>query len=546
MSSENKPVRTGRRKSKRIRNVIISAVAVVVVAVGATIIIQSLNRDTASAGGADAEERELVYSDLVPLTDLQAGSYTSGILKYQLADTLLYLNASGEIEPFLAEEWSVSDDGLTYSFRLKEGVTFSDGTPVDAEAVKKNFDQNALGDEAKGAVKLSTWTNYGSTEVIDDHNLEVHLTAPNLYFPLLQTSPNFSPILSPATLELNFEDQRTFENFQGSGPFTFVSEVPGESITLERREGYTWGPESISTEEATAKTLVFRSVQEVGLRAGALTSGQTDIVRGLQPSDEESIEKSDGFQLYKTRTPWHSVNYAYIRINNPSVEDVRVRQALNIGFDREELVSTVLTDSYRPATGLTTDEFRYGSGGFADELAYDPDRANELLDEAGWTERDSEGYRTKNGERLSITAFASNQSVTVRPAMEFIETQWRELGVELINYTNDNTFATTATDDPSVEIGVSRNLILSVLSTIQSSSFIEDEKLTSLIQDHLAATSDEEAKETYATVERYLSIDEVIAIPLFEETQVQASRADITVAFNGWTYPALYAVEYED
>jgi peptide/nickel transport system substrate-binding protein len=480
----------------------------------------------------------LIFADvqLIYTWQLQAGGrYNIGNGLNQVVDCLVYQKPEdGQIVPWIAETFAINETASEFTFTLRNGVTFSDGTKLDVHAVKANLDRAGLGDEQKGIPQNFDFQGYDRTEIVDDRTIRVFLKHPNRYFIVALSYPT-SGLVSLATLARTFTEQAQPRNLIGSGPFVFQSEVPRQEVTLVRRDDYRWPPMGAENPgKAYLEKLVFREIAEDGLRTGVLQSGQAHIVKGIPPSDEAQLE-AQGFQIYGQRPLLNVTDQISIRVDNKLVGDRNVRFALSIGINRAELVDTVLSKSYSPTTAL----LRKNSPGyvaFDKELAFDPDRANKLLDEAGWA-RNRQGVREKNGQVLRLSVAASSQSSAVRPAMEFIGQQWRDLGVVLINRAGDDTFMNQSSQSTDVPLRIFRPGLTSGLVGVfgyphgfnanNTATLHSDPALEALFQQDL----------TTLDAAKKLIVDYVYTIPVYEASQTYGAAKRVRVAFTSNTLP---------
>lgn len=497
-----------------------------------------------AAGDTPVQGGTLTYGDIEFQTDFQlqkAFNYTQANIFRNIADRLTYYDTEQkQVVGWLADTFEANADNTQFTFHIRSGVTFSDGTALTPDVVKKNLDQLGLGDEEKKIPKNRDFINYASSEVSGE-NVIVHFSAPNSEF-LRAVSAATSSILGEKTLDLDAAGQSKIENVVGSGAFVFESQVPDEQITLTRRDDYAWAPETAENQGAAyLDTVVFRAVSEVGLRAGAVASGELDVARGIQPSDEQAVTEA-GEQLIAVDAPDLTANWAAARGDADIVSDSNVRRALAIGFDREALKSTVLSDSYQ-ISGSVLNHSAVGFVELSDELAYDPDEANRLLDEAGWVTGD-DGIRVKDGKRLSISVAASPRSVVIKPAFEFIEQEWRKIGVELVNNSGDSTIFANALGDRTYPLIASRQFYSGGLSPLFSTSdntntYYSNPATDELFQQELAATDTAQKDEISAQIQRNLVVEDSLVIPLWDEVQVHAARSDVHITFDGGTAPIL-------
>lgn len=496
------------------------------------------DRQSSSADGQPVSGGELVYSDAGPVTNLKFANYS--VMNYYAAvtDTLLYLGDDGKTVPYLAESYTTGDDGREYTFTLREGVTFSDGSALDAEVVARNLEVLARGDDARGVPATKGFQTIEKVTATDDRTLVVHLTtADNTLLSALSSPAN--GIVSDSTLDLGYDDQKSVDKLVGSGAFVFESQKPGEEIVLKRRDDYSWPPSTSSNKGAAyLERVIIRNLPEVGLRASAVNSGQVDLAWGIQPSDE-SVVTEGGSAVDAVQSPGSVTDSLVFRASQPVVSDPRVRQALTVGTDRSALISSVLSDSYVAADSW----FAHNQQGFtdlSDDLAYDPDKANRLLDEAGWTERDNEGFRVKDGQRLSFKAVSSNQRIGLKPSLEYLEGQWRRnLGVEMISYAGDQTAFNASWQDPSYQVQGNAGwpTLMFGPQQLAGSQFYEDAKLESLLTALRTATTEESYNTAAEAVQKYIVTDSALVLPLFDEVQVYARGEGVHMTYNGLTSP---------
>jgi peptide/nickel transport system substrate-binding protein len=333
--------------------------------------------------------------------------------------------ATGKIVPWLAQSWDVSPDATTFTFHLKPGATFSDGSPVDAAAVKAGFDAvphlGALASLASGYL-----AGYTGTTVVDDLTAMVAFAQPNAQF--LQATSTFSlGIVSPATAALS-PQQRCSQGVVGSGPFVLSHYVQNQSITLTKRAGYAWGSSLWKKQgEAYLDKVVFKVVPEAGVRTGSLSSGQVDAIGSVGLADESAL-KASGVQLESRANPGAVFN---LGLNNsrPLVQDAAVRQAIRLAVDRREIVKTVFPTGTQPATSILA----HTTPGYTDlgaDLTTDAKKAEQLLTQAGWTPGRG-GIRQKNGTPLRLTVVWFANAATNQPALELVQQQLRAVGIDV-------------------------------------------------------------------------------------------------------------------
>lgn len=319
-------------------------------------------------------------------------------LSYQVIDNLVSLDEDHEVVPWLAESWEESDDGLTWTFILKEGVEFTDGSPLTASVVAYNFDYWLDGGNSTAQVWLDGY--YESAEALDDQTLAVHLSRP---YPRLadNLTQSYFGIQSQEALETRSAAENC-EQPIGSGAFAVEEWNRGENIVLKRNENYTSPPANARHEgPAYVDTINWRFVQDSTTRFAALQSGEVDALYDLSALDWAPAEAA-GFALEKYVTPGRPQQLSFNTVEGPFVDE-NVRKAFAYSLDRRALVETigqgVIPFEGNGAVSQSTPGYSQKA---ADTYSQDLDRANALLDEAGWTGEDGDGYRTRNGEPLSV------------------------------------------------------------------------------------------------------------------------------------------------
>ncbi|SDO44104.1 peptide/nickel transport system substrate-binding protein [Microbacterium sp. ru370.1] len=301
--------------------------------------------------------------------------------------------------PMLAESWTQSDDGLSYTFELKQGVTFHDGSEFDADAVCFNFDrQNNFTGIAQSESLSYYWGKimrgyadtgtsiYGGCEATSASEVTITLTEPFAGFIPALSLPAFA-IQSPTALEEYQADNvggtseaPTLSEYAqahptGTGPFKFDSWEPGAEATVSAYDGY-WG------EQGQVQQVIFRVIGDTTARRQALESGSIDGYDLVAPADLGALE-SAGYML-TNRDPF---NILYLGMNqaDPALSDIRVRQAIAQSIDKQQLVSQVLPEGTTVASQFMPDSvIGFNSG--VTTFDYDPEAAKALLAEAGYTD----------------------------------------------------------------------------------------------------------------------------------------------------------------
>jgi peptide/nickel transport system substrate-binding protein len=306
----------------------------------------------------------------------------------------LVRNKSGtlEVEPALATDWTISDDGLTYTFNLREGVSFHDGTPFDAEAVKFNFDR--MLDESHpfyetGPFPLSfNFAAIDEVTVVDETTVEFTLNEPFAPFMSNLASPT-GLIVSPAAVEQHGDDFG--RNPVGTGPFKFEEWQSNARVVASRNEEYWDGAPPL-------EAVVFRPITDTNTRVAEMLSGGIDVLLETPPDSIDTFRQDANYTVHEAIGP--HVWYVMLNMKEGPFTDQRVRQAVNYAVNKESLVNDVLQGTAEVANGPTPPAFNWAYNEEVEPYPYDPERARELLAEAGAEGAELKFYVTEGGSGM--------------------------------------------------------------------------------------------------------------------------------------------------
>ena len=293
-----------------------------------------------------------------------------------------YKSGSTEVEPDLATSWETSPDGLVWTFHLREGVKFHDGTTFNADAVVFSLERQR--DENHPFYQYGEWEYWGwcfgeiaKTEKVDDYTVKITLSKP--FTPFLSTMAMFTAyIVSPTNAE-QLKD-KALSNPVGTGPFKFVEWVRGDHITLEKNPDY-WG------EAPKIDRLIFKVIPDPSARFLALQKGEVQGIEFPNPDDLPKIESDSNLQVLTQP----GLNVGYLAMNmgkdTPGFQapfaDVRVRQAINYAINKKDIVEQL----YKGTGEVAKNPLPPTLWGYNDavlDYEYNPDKAKELLKEAGY------------------------------------------------------------------------------------------------------------------------------------------------------------------
>ncbi len=280
------------------------------------------------------------------------------------------------VKPSLATDWSVSDDGLTYTFKLRPNVAFHDGTPFDAAAAKFNIDRvtqpnfEYYFERGAGASK-SVWGRVSATSAPDPMTLVVQLSQPYASF-TDALALSYGSMASPTVIQANGNDNYP-AHASGTGPFKFVEQDQGVKLVLARNDSF-WGG------APPLEQVVVRPISEITAAVSALTAGEVQLISGVTPDLLDSLKSHSDLTIKLANIPQ---TYAWnFNVTEPPFNDKRVRQAMNYAIDRDTYANAIMKGLAKPSTSV----FGPGMAGYDPSFqmySYDPDKAKSLLQEAG-------------------------------------------------------------------------------------------------------------------------------------------------------------------
>ena len=380
--------------------------------------------EASEADRVDGGELTIYHANITVLDPRQ----NHGIVGRALADSLVDADPdTGEILPWLASAWEIDEDGLTYTFTLREGITFSDGTALDAAAVKTNLDQSAQQVvDGEGWYYQGLFDDYVGAEATDELELVVTFSRPNPSFlPTLATGQ--LAILAPSSFDLSYE-QRDNGEFIGSGSFVLESYTPNEGIVLARREDYAW-PSGAATHEGapSIERITISFVDEQSVRESALQAGETDLAQNPTTQVADQLEAEGNGLIFRAQS---GIPYSLVlNLTDPALQDIAVRRALSRAIDRQAIFEGV-TGARQPASTSVLTPSTTGYADVSEHLVHDLDEANRLLDEAGWTTGD-DGIRVKDGRRLTFELILWWEPQEVSDALQLLKEQVAGAGIEI-------------------------------------------------------------------------------------------------------------------
>lgn len=323
-------------------------------------------------------------------------------------------------QPALATSWEAEDDGMSWTFTLREDVLWSDGETFDAEDVAFTFNGVVLNAEL-GAQSASQFSSIEAVEVIDPLTVRFVLNTPFSALPYYLAS--FAGVLPEHVLG-SVEDPLNVASFNKqspvtTGPFMVAEFVPGSYVRLEPNANHWAGAPKLAG-------LIFRIIPDPNTQVAQALAGELDVVTRLSASLAEGIERSQ--QLEVLRQSQNLFYWIALNQDDERFTDPLVRQALTLALDREAMIQAVLEGYGRVATGPVAPLLEALYNPDVATYPYDPEAAADLLDEAGWT-LNADGVREKDGQTLSF-AMETGQFGYLVPATLLAQQYWEAIGVQ--------------------------------------------------------------------------------------------------------------------
>ncbi|MCF1473380.1 ABC transporter substrate-binding protein [Agrobacterium vitis] len=458
-------------------------------------------------------------------------------------ESLLARTPDGGYVPWLAKDYAISEDGRTYTFTLRDDVTFSNGEALDAEAVALNI-LKLKEPLYSGSISAGHVARISSVKAVERHKLVI--TLDRVYAPFLD-GITWIDILAPKSFASSQLKSGGAE-VAGTGPFILDKYIKGQEISFVRNPAYKWAPATAAHQgPAYLDKVVYRFLSESAVRSGALTSGQVDVIEGIPGNDAELFKNNPDFtyqSAINTGTPYT----LYFNSTSGQTADVRVRKALQAAIDVDRTIKSVYRGERQRAWGvLTPADTDFYDKSIEGSYGFDPKLANKLLDEAGWTSRDADGIRTKDGKRLTIDIMQSQATLRDQRdiLLQAVQAQARQnAGIELtLQYVDSGTYANR---DKDGQYGILPNS-----TTLQQNgltiyfhylprnkggsinySRTEAPEVAAWL-DEAASTLDAKKRfEIYAKLQRFVLVEQAYGLPLYvPDDEVAASSRVKGVGF---------------
>lgn len=497
--------------------------------------------DSSSAADTPEPSEDAQYKDKI--TVRLAGEilnlnpvHLTGLSTYyvgtQIYASLIKYDLAGNVVPWLAEKWDISDDGMIWTIKIKENAKFSNGADVTAEAVKFNYDLAM--DEATGSIKRGNLVKMiDSITALDTKTLEFKLTEPAYLFPDFCLNMYLAEPESLKEYGDNYNGHAV-----GAGMYKLKEYVPGERYLLEANEDYFDGAPA-------TKYVEFKIIPDSTTAQIELEEGTIDILQSVQQADLDKYENSDKIKLL-TEDPL-SEAYFVFNFNVKPFDDINVRKGIAHAIDRDGIASSVIgplgirADGFMPPI-ISTYYIDDPNG----PLTYDLDKAKEYFKEAGYEDTDGDGILDKNGEKLTVEIAGSNAPPRSQVS-EIIQNNLKKAGIEsTLNLTEQGAFVTKLQDGTSAQtyvLDITQDyydpmgfIDLCFATGSWSYSNYKNDRVIEICELTKRESDTEIRKELFKEAQEIL-YDEMPAVPLYARYTmcgVNANMEDFVYSATGW------------
>ncbi|GMK42000.1 peptide ABC transporter substrate-binding protein [Paenibacillus sp. CCS19] len=458
-------------------------------------------------------------------------------------DSLVVQLPDNTIKPWLATSWTVSEDGKSYTFKLRQDVKFQDGTPFNAEAVKYNYDR-ILDPATKAANAAALLAPYESSEIIDEYTIKLNLSTPSRAF-LGNLSQALLGIVSP-TAAKKYGDQFGL-NPVGSGPFKFVKWNQNADIEVERNPDYNWAPETVDNKGAPyLDGITFKIIPEEATRIGSVQSGQVLAAETVPPQNIVALKDDKKTQILEANT----VGLPYTLFFNqerPPWNEAKARQAVQLAVDVDSIVKTLYLGTYdRAWSPLTPGTFGYDPS-LENSIKPDLEKANALLDELGWV-KGADGVREKDGKKLTIHYVDGTPNREKRNDIAvIIQQQLKAVGiaveVEITKDVRTVVFTNGAYDlYGNSQVNSDPNALYSFYHTAAPNARptlprLSDPEIDKLLEQGRVEADDTKRADIYKQIQKSI-IDQAVILPIYVfPYTVAADRSVEGIVFDTLGYP---------
>lgn len=496
---------------------------------------------------------QLVYvlaTDPGSIDPHQATQDTAAIIDRQLYDTLVYRDPDTKaIIPGLAISWTVSEDQLTYIFRLRNNVSFHDGTLFNAEALSLNLDRIAKINSHSREVDIFISEYYGGYTILDEYTLGIILLKPFAPFLDLLSSP-FLGIASPTSFNKYSTERYQFHQ-SGTGPFILEDYIPGKHILMRRNTAYNWGPAFYSQPNSQPIIEIeFRFVPDVGQRFKAVTNSQNILVSDLLPEDAYSLAGNSSLKIVPIPIAGQPIQFLFNTSRFPT-DSLAFRQALLYAANRSAVADSNLQRFFPIAWGPLTENSEFYDDSLVGAYASDLGKSQSLLLEAGFSDINDNKVIDLGGQDASIKIIVQSNSIYSEIARSLTE-QWSVLGIKssivliptlnaLRAYLESNDYHVVAFSVHGSDPSILNEFF--VQGSSNNWSKYSDVNLSNLLGQGIDQINIESRKLIYDQVQQIV-VNQALLLPVVDPVRIDAASVGLDVLkYDMQGIPLLYNVQ---
>lgn len=484
------------------------------------------SEDSSNTGTSNIEEK-LVFAantDVQTLDPHAANDKTSSQVIDMIYNRLIKYDEDNNIVGELASDWEVSEDGITWTFELIEGIKFQDGAKFDANAVKKSFDR--LLDMDNGLAHSSNYQFIENVEVIDDYKVAFETDEPSgLFEDLMADLSTF--IISPKAIEEYGNDVgKSVESTVGTGRYKIVEWKKDESLVLERNDDF-YG------EKGVTKIIEYKTIPEDATRVMALEAGEVDVIDKVPAQDLARLEEIDGIEIVKVSSTGQRM--FRFDVTEEPLSNAKVRQAILHAIDRKTIIEKVVPGMGEvPTSALTPVMSDYIDLG---EIPYDPEKAKELLKDAGY----SDGFDTKITttdryiQGVELAEVIGDQLKQVGIETEINVMEWGDITDEWGGLTAeefDQGIFILGTGGENSDRHL-RPIYQTADNNARNHGYYSNEEFDELVTEALTELDTEKRRKLYQRAQEIIYLEDPAAIYLYDQYTMVAQRDnvhDVTVS----------------
>lgn len=474
---------------------------------------------------AQPQEQTLVVAgpaDFDGCEEIQASVY----------DTFLDISANGKPIPgLLIDSWEASNNGETYTFHLNRGVEFHDGTQWNGTTAKWFFEWCRSGPRSSEVA----FTKIADVRRVNNETIQVDLKEPYGAFIKTLASEYRSYVVAPTSVEPAWNTDGKIVSFIGTGPFRVEEYVKGQRAELVRVD-------QTSGRDILIDRIAYRIIPDSHASVAALRAGDVDIIGATDhhacvPYEQVPLMMSDP-NIVVEKQSYGRYQVVELNCREGPLSDIRIREALNYGLDREKMVKELLASAAEPAYSVVSPVYPFASSLAGKGYTYDPEKAKELLNQAGWIESGGNRIREKNGKKLTLKYVVAQGEANAESIAVYLQSEMKKIGVEINIITMESGAASEARTKSDYDMYLHHSYGVPGLpdgpltgkyhSTWGWPAAYHDAELDRLIEHAISTDGNEDYSRAYLYIQ-----EKYACLPLYDIEKLVAHKKSVT----GFIFP---------